>query len=125
MSRPLHDRIPAQLGLRSCLCHNGLLGANIATLGSNGEPHVYVQLARVKHRVGWSDAITNRSFEEFFRGHETSEVLILKRLLSDGIDAGLSFLGDLRADTETNYGGRERFETFRSANPIQRSGPNE
>ncbi|MFB6193525.1 MAG: hypothetical protein ABEI75_00545 [Halobaculum sp.] len=111
---PPNQSVPELLGLRNAVCHNGLLGMNVAA-NDNGA-RVYLPLENVERYARWDEARTSAAFDRWF-GEVDGNVLVVTRALSEGEGAVDAVVDALRTQLRSEYGG-SRFRRFTAAHPI-------
>ncbi|MEZ3115798.1 hypothetical protein RYH80_07695 [Halobaculum sp. MBLA0147] len=99
-ARPIRHAVPRLIGLRHCIHHNGLVGAQVASAEGLPHPVVGIPLESVERHGSWGGG--NPSFETFF--HSADDLLVVRPIVENSETRYLAPVEETVAGVEERYG---------------------
>jgi len=92
--------VPKLMGIRHCIHHNGLIGANIATVPSFPDPILVMPLSSIRRHGSWGNG--KPAFQTFFHGVSGDAVVVLS-VLKNSAEPVEGIVADLISELEEMY----------------------
>lgn len=109
---PVRHEVPELVGLRHCIHHRGLVGANIVETAQHPHPAVCIPIRSVERHGDWGG--DKPDFQTFFHG-VSGDALVLRPLIERSESACDGIVAEIIAELEELYGEDELLKTAASS----------